>query len=221
MNKSTYINLGIALFFLVVAVDSLGIFLDEETLRYIFKPLIFPTLAMVYIFSVSKKNKLYLTALFFSFLGDIFLLNHSNLFFMFGLTSFLIMHLIYILIVNQDIRSYKIRNVIVTSIPFILVLVFTIFFVYRNLSEFFIPIIIYGIVVSVLGTISFYNYLEKRSGTASILLLGIFFFITSNAMSAIEKFNLQNRELAIGIMLTYAIAQFLIYKYMVKRSKIT
>lgn len=220
MKKSTYINLGIALFFLVVALDSLGIILDEETLRYIFKPLIFPVLAMVYIISVSKIKKLYLAALFFSFLGDIFLLNHSNLFFMFGLTSFLVMQLIYILIVNQDISSYKIRNLIVASIPFIIVLVFTIFFVYKNLSEFFIPIIIYGAIISILGTLSFYNYLEKRSDTASILLLGIFIFIISNAMSAIEKFHLQNRELAIGIMLTYTIAQFLIYKYMVKRNKI-
>ena len=38
MKKSTYINVGIILFFLVVALDSLGIILDEKILRYIFKP---------------------------------------------------------------------------------------------------------------------------------------------------------------------------------------
>ena len=162
-----------------------------------------------------------MVALLFSFVGDILLLDHSRLFFMLGLTSFLIMHLIYIYIVNQDIEVYKAKNLIVSSIPFIVVLVFTIFFVFRNLSELFVPILFYGIVVSTLGTLSFYHYLEKRSDNASILLLGIFFFITSNAMSALEKFHLQNRELAIGIMLTYAIAQFLIYKYIVEQSRLT
>ena len=221
MKKSKYINLGIILFFLVVALDSLGIILDEKILRYIFKPLIFPTLALVYVISVTKINKLYLVALLFSFLGDILLLDHSRPFFLLGLISFLIMHLIYIHIVNKDIQEYKAKNLIVSSIPFIIVLVFTIYFVFRNLSELFIPILFYGIVVSILGTLAFYNYLEKRSDNALILLLGIFFFITSNAMSALEKFHLQNRELAIGIMLTYAVAQFLIYKYIVQRSRLT
>ena len=67
MKKSLVIKLSAALFFLAAALDILGIFLDENILRYVFKPLIIPILAVLYITQTSKINYWYLFGLFFLF----------------------------------------------------------------------------------------------------------------------------------------------------------
>ena len=61
--------------------------------RVVTKPLIMITLFGYYFMSSSSKDRLFMTALFFAFLGDTFLL--SDDLFLYGLGSFLVMQLLY------------------------------------------------------------------------------------------------------------------------------
>ena len=219
MKKSKRINLAITIFFIIAALDISGIIFDEKIMRVIFKPLISPMLMLVYLVSVTKINKLYVVALVFSFLADTLLLNSSNEFYMPALGFFLLMNLTYIVIVTNDMYTYKMKKLSLASVPYLIVLVFVVIFVFNSSREFLFPIIIYGIVVCIFCALSFYNYLEKKSDASLLMFLGSFFLITSNTMSGIEKFRLQNSDLAAEVMLTYVIAQFLIYRNMVKKSK--
>ena len=219
MKKSTQTKIGIALFVLIVLFDSLGIIIENMTLRYIFKPLITPVLLVLYFITAIKVNRLYVLALCFALLADALLLNSSNEFFVLAVGSFLLMHLTYIMIITDTIRLYNPKNLSLAAIPFFAVLMVVILFVSKNINNFLWPIVVYGIVVCIFAALNFYYYLEKRTDASLLILLGSFFFIISNSMSAIEKFRLENRDLAVGIMLTYATAQFLIYRYMVKKSE--
>jgi len=221
MNKLGFFKLSIALLILVVALDSYGIVSGELKFRYIFKPLITPILLASYLISTIKINKLYIAALIFAFIADVLLLNKPDFFFMLAIISFFIVHLFYIIIVTEDIKSYKRKDIYLAPIPFLIVYISVVLLVYQNLREFLVPILFYGIAVSTLGTLTFYNFLGKRCRSSLILFLGTFFFIVSNAMSAIEKFVLENRDLGVGIMLTYVGAQVLISRYMVARSQTT
>lgn len=221
MKKSTQTRLGVLLFFLIVLFDSCGIIFEDMTLRYIFKPLITPTLLGIYLLTAPKINKLYVGALCFAFIADVLLLNSSNGYFVMAVGAFLVMHLVYIMIITNDIRHYNTKNLFMAGIPFFTVFAFVIFFASNNIKDFLWPILVYGIVVCIFSALTFYNYLERKSDASMLLMLGSFFFIISNSMSAIEKFRLENRDLAVGIMLTYAMAQFLIYRYMVKKEKLT
>ncbi len=219
MKKSTITKLGIALFFLIVVLDSVGIIFENMTWRYIFKPLIMPVLLALYLITTSKVNRFYVMALCFAIIADALLLNSSNEFFVLAVGFFLLMHLAYIMIITNDIRRYKTKSLSLAAIPFFTVFVFVIFFVSNNINFFLWPIVIYGIVVCIFSALTFYNYLEKKTDGSLVLLLGSFFFIVSNSMSAIEKFRLQNRDLSIGIMFTYAIAQCLICMHMIQKTK--
>lgn len=219
MKRSLGTKVVVILFFLVFTMDSLGIVLGEMTMRYIFKPLISPLLIVIYILTVSKVNPFYVAALVFAFIADVLLLNSSDEFFIYALGSFLLMHLSYLLILTKDIYKYKTKRLSVISIPFIVVLAMVIFFASNGINEFLWPIIVYGLVVCFFSALSFYHYLEKKSDTSLLLFLGSFMFIVSNSMSAIEKFRLQNRDLAVGIMFIYVIAQFLIYMHMARKTK--
>lgn len=219
MKKSTPTAIGVALFICIVLLDSYGIIREEMTFRYIFKPLITPSLIAIYFITTSKVNKLYVGALFFAWIADVLLLNSSNEFFMMALGFFLLMQLTYIMIVTNAIPRYNTKNLLLAGIPFFAVLVFVITFVSNNIKDFLWPVMVYGIVVCIFSALTFYNYLERRTEASLWLLLGSFFFIISNSMSAVEKFRLENRDLAVAIMLTYALGQFFIYRYMIKVSR--
>tara|TARA_R110002073_G_scaffold40547_5_gene115059 strand:- start:169854 stop:170519 length:666 start_codon:yes stop_codon:yes gene_type:complete len=221
MRKSKYIPLATVLFFLVAVLDILGVVLDEKILRYVFKPLTIPVLVLVYVLSVKERNKTYLLALLFSLIADVLILNDSDGYFILTIGFFLIMHLTYLIVLTNTIYDYNKKSLVLAVIPYSLVLISVLFFVYKNLSNFLFPILIYGFVVCSFGALSFYNYLEKRSTTALLLVFGSFFFIISNSMSAFGKFHLKNDELEIGIMLTYVVAQFLICQYVIKTSETT
>ena len=217
--NSKFKKLYIVLFFLIATLDVLGIIIDEKMLRLIFKPLIIPALALVYIVYTTGVKRLYLAALFFSFLGDVVLLKSGTNYFMLGLGSFLLAQMIFVVIVKGQINSYQGKDVLLAGVPFTLIFVVIILLIYKSLGDLLLPVLIYGITLCTFGILSFYNYLEKRTNTAVLILLGDFFFIISDGMLAIEKFQLQNRELAIGVMLTYIVAQYLICRHMIKRSE--
>jgi len=221
MKKKGYFRLSILLLIIVVALDSYGIVTGDIIFRKIFKPLITPILLLSYLVSAIKINKLYIIALLFAFLADILLLNPSDFYFMLAIIAFFIVHLLFIIIVTEDIKSYKRKDIYLAPIPFLIVYISVVLLVYTNLREFLVPILFYGIAVCTLGSLTFYNFLGKRCTSSLILFLGTFFFIVSNAMSAIEKFVLENRDLGVGIMITYVGAQFLISRYMAERPKTT
>jgi uncharacterized membrane protein YhhN len=93
----------IALAFLFLTVlDCMGIVSNIQLLHYIAKPVLLPALIVLLIFSTGSNAKgriLLLSALFFSWLGDVFLLleNRNALFFIFGLACFLTTHIFYII----------------------------------------------------------------------------------------------------------------------------
>ena len=221
MKKSTQIKLGGVVFFLIVTLDSLAIIFNEMTLRYIFKPLIIPTLLVIYLVTTPKINKLYVGALCFALMADVVILNSTSGAYVLGLGFFLLMHLTYIMIITNPMHHYNTKKLLLAGVPFLTVIVFVLFFVSDKINDYLWPILIYGIVVCLFSALTFYCYLEHKTRASIILLLGAFFFIISNSMSAIEKFRLQNRDLSVGIMFTYAIAQFLIYQYMVRKAEDT
>ncbi|MBL4724524.1 MAG: lysoplasmalogenase, partial [Lutibacter sp.] len=93
MNK---IKIALLVFVLVSVLDIIGIVFSIPILVLIFKPFILLSLIVLYRFSVSIKNRGYILALIFSFLGDVFLIFNGEFYFIAGLLSFLISHILFI-----------------------------------------------------------------------------------------------------------------------------
>lgn len=89
----------------------------------------------------------------------------------------------------------------------------------NHLGELLIPVIIYGIVISVFGIVATLNYITNKSKANLWLFFGALFFIASDSMLAINKFYQPKEIYAVLIMLTYIIAQFLICKAMIGKSE--
>jgi uncharacterized membrane protein YhhN len=207
------IQLLTILFFTVSFLDVLGVFLHHDLMQHIFKPMIILSLMALYYTSVTTKNYWYLLALAFSFLGDVLLLDKNNLF-LFGIAAFLLTQLLYIKIIGKQIKEASFQQKLVAIIPFVIYLVTLLFILYDNLNEFLIPVIIYGAAISVFGMVALLNYVVDSSKINRVLLIGATLFIASDSMIALNKFYEEKSFYGVAIMMTYVLAQYLIYLFM-------
>ena len=211
MNKN---KIWMFLFIVASLMDILGIVLHITLLQVIFKPMIILTLIGLYFSSVEKRNYWYVLALAFSFIGDLLLLD-SNDFFIYGIASFLVTQLLYIFIIVKQMERPSNFHKYLYAFLFANYVVFLLNLLRPNLGELFYPVLIYGITISIFGLVSTINYSTKRTKKSLLLMVGAILFIASDSMIALNKFYQPNIYYPVSIMVTYILAQFSIYKFMI------
>ncbi|MEO7307325.1 MAG: lysoplasmalogenase [Ferruginibacter sp.] len=205
-------------FWILAILDMVGIAAKIEMLHFIVKPLLIPALILLLLYtrsSVPGKNLL-LTGLFFSWLGDVFLLFEYKqaLFFIFGLACFLTTHIFYILYFLR-IRSangslLKKQPVLVALVPgYGITLVWQLF---PHLGDLKLPVMIYAAVICSMLLCSLHIFYKVNRKAAVFYLLGAAAFVLSDSLLAVNKFYQPFAYAGIFIMLTYCAAQFFIVR---------
>lgn len=195
--------------------DIAGIIFSRPLLVYIFKPLIIFSLLFLYVFSLPKRIKWYVIALEFSFFGDVLLLFSGELFFMGGLVSFLMAHFLFIKIVISRIKEVNFLKGLFSAIPFLAVFGLLIFIFKDSLNEMLWPVIIYGLTIATFGAVSFFDFLNTKSKKSFLMLFGAIVFMLSDSLLAINKFYNPAHIFEVFVMITYVLAQYLIYLSMI------
>jgi uncharacterized membrane protein YhhN len=183
----------------------------------IVKALIIPVLFFLYYRlikgQINNFHRMIMSALVFSWLGDVTLefQAKNDLFFMVGLSCFLIAQVIYLI----AFFSTKGENVlffkkIYLILPVILYGVFVIYILYDGLGDMKIPVIIYTAVILTMLTSALNREKKVNRNSYILVLVGAIFFILSDSILAINKFGYQFDLAGIANMLTYIIAQYLI-----------
>ena len=217
MNRKS--NIAFALFLIVTIGHLTGLFFGYDFLQVLTKPMLMLSLMVLYGVSVSKVNKWYVLALVFSFFGDVFLIDKSG-YFLFGLGAFLIAQLIYIKIVATRLEGLASKTIIMATLPFLIYLVILISTLFDGLNDYLYPVIVYGVTISIFGIVSLMYLLQNRNKAALYIFLGATIFIASDSMIALNKFYQPKPYYNILVMLTYIVAQFLIYKFMISEKKL-
>ena len=171
------------------------------------------TLFWYYFVNAKTVNKHFVTGLFFSFLGDVLLLGSGELYFIFGLLSFLIAHVFYIIMVVKLLKNTKLSQVLLASIPYLVIFIVLLTILYSGLDEMKIPVIVYAVTISVLGISSLTFFLQNKSRINLVLVFGVLIFILSDSVLAINMFYYKQSYYPLLIMITYVIAQFLICRF--------
>lgn len=216
--KPTKITIASILFLLISIADIYTIVAGNRDLEMIAKPLITTSLIVLYLLSVKKPNFWYVSAVFFCFWGDV-LLMFPKKFFVLGLASFLLAHVFYIAISSKFLSKVSPAKILLHSLPFLAILGVLMYTIYPNLGGLLIPVIVYGIVISVFGVVTFLVYTSEKTTTNLWLFLGALTFILSDSILALNKFYESSEILGISIMITYIVAQYLICRTMIVKSK--
>ena len=203
-------------FWILALLDIAGITANQPALHFIAKPLLIPALLLLLFFtrsSVPGKNLL-LAGLLFSWLGDMFLLFEykSNLFFIFGLASFLTTHIFYIVYFLR-IRSVNIS--LLKKLPVLIALVpaygiTLVWQLYPHLGDLKLPVMVYAAVICTMLLCSLHIFLKVNRKAARYFLIGAAAFVISDSLLAIDKFYQPFAYAGVFIMFTYCAAQYFI-----------
>jgi uncharacterized membrane protein YhhN len=171
-------------------------------------------LLLIFTKSAVPGKKLLIAGLFFSWLGDVFLLfeNKNALFFIFGLAGFLTTHIFYIIyflrIKSADISLLKKQPILIALVlGYGVTLVWQL---YPHLGNLKLPVIVYAAVICSMLLCSLHVFLKVNRKSAVYFMLGASVFIISDSLLAINKFYQPFAYAGILIMLSYCAAQFFI-----------
>lgn len=202
-----YLFLGIFIADLVVVA------MENDTLRYVTKPLLMVGLFAYFISSVrGKKSGLIrwmIGALFFSWLGDIFLMfdGQKPFFFLLGLSSFLIAHIFYILLFAQIRYKENIRNNYLLLLPVAIYYGLLMWLLSPYLGDFILPVRIYGAVICIMLLLALHVVFMKKNPATLYIITGALFFVISDSLLAINKFYQPFSMAGLSVMGTYGLAQ--------------
>ena len=213
------------LFWVLAILDVVGIAANIEILHFVAKPLLIPALLLLVFFTrpAAPGKNLLLTGLFFSWLGDVFLLfeyKHA-LFFIFGLVSFLTTHIFYIV---YFFRTKSDKPSLLKKQPVLIALVLAygitlVWQLYPHLGDLKLPVMVYAAVICSMLLASLHIFLKVNRTAAGFYLFGALSFVLSDSLLAINKFYQPFAYAGICIMLTYCAAQFFIVTGFIQQDK--
>lgn len=206
----------IYVYFILLGIEIAADMLGLTWLVYLTKPLLMPIL-MWYFYqnmkSFSKKEKkLMLMALFFSLLGDVFLMIRGANLFVFGLGSFLIAHIAYIFLFSIDAKAHLLKR-----LPFMAFSLIMLYFLKPVLPQAMVlPVFTYTIVITIMGI----RAAERQTNFASYkwVLIGAVLFMISDSLIALNKFLMPLPLSTFWVMTTYGLAQYLIVAGYLKKN---
>jgi len=208
------------LFCIDVAVEMLAhvftpIAIGVPNVHFVTKPLIVLLLVAYYWQSVSVMSKLFLFALLFCWLGDVSLMfdSFNSHFFMAGLGSFLMAHILLIVFygkIKNDGEGLNGPQKARAAFPVILMGTGLVTVLYPTLGSLKIPVMIYAtaLTVMVLRAITRYGFTSSKSFW--YVTIGALFFMISDSLLAINKFLQPIAYQGIFVMGTYIAAVYFI-----------
>lgn len=203
-----YVYLGFSLIYLTITALNL-----EENAR-VLKPFLLPILLIaVYISNRFSSKKILLTALTFSWIGDIVLLfaNQGELYFIVGLVAFLISHVFYIVLFNKQTVTKSISNKISFGAGIGLILLYFFGMITTlgpKLGPLTVPVVVYAVVISSMLYFALKGSYQWNAIPYQSVLVGALFFIASDSILAFNKFYQPIPYASFLIMITYLAAQY-------------
>lgn len=202
---------------LVAILHGFSLLANWELVRFVTKPLLMPILLVYFLYATGSRlagsRHLITAALFFSWLGDIFLMNAGDTFFMAGLGSFLVAHIFYLLFfwgINRRDQQRSTWNFYVIGALIVYVAGFYLFLAPHLAAALKIPVFAYALMIAAMFAMAFHAFSDKSSKPAIWCITGAALFILSDSLLAINSFVQAFPGAGLAVMGTYILAQLAI-----------
>lgn len=208
------------LYFIVSLINLWAGYSYNNTLAFYSKPFLMPILALWFYFQTTNHHstfrQLILFALLFSWGGDTLLMfveSKGEHFFLFGLLSFLLTHILYTIAFLKIVpwnKGFLWENGWVI-IPFLIFFLgFQKYLLPDVEATMQLPVAVYSsvIILMVLAALNWNTFVEKK--TFQLLFFGALLFMLSDSIIALNKFKSAVPQAHIWIMGLYLLGQYLI-----------
>ncbi len=158
-------------------------------------------------------------ALTLSLIGDVLLLfeKEGELFFIGGLASFLIAHIMYVLVFLKKKGNVKKSGIFLIATLLYGGVLF--YMIKNNLKELMIPVFLYMMVILTMANTAFIRNKEISKKSYEYVFFGALFFMISDSLLAVNMFYKSIPLGELWIMSTYGLAQVLIVLGVLKQNK--
>ena len=207
---------GILIFWLILLADCYFIYTGNEGNRILTKPLLIPV-ALFYIFLNARKNHYRNSKTFiflgfiFAWIGDLLLMNKGDVFFLAGMSAFMLAHIFFALTFYKvhKLRFAKSQEAFLAAL-LLFVACFQLYkFITPGIGAFKIPVIIYMVVISSMGVMvaNLLGSSARKTSAIMYFIPGAALFILSDALLALQTFMFNDIDLlSISVMLSYGYA---------------
>ena len=203
----------VIIFFIILVADLIAVQGQYKMAEYFFKPVIIIWLMAWFVLQLrnvqSSLKKWIIFALLFSWLGDVLLMFHleDSLFFLLGLSSFLIAHIFYILFfhfvrIKEMVKGRWYLLLIVAIYYAVIITILS-----PHLGDMKLPVRIYAVVISFMFLLAMHMVFIKKRTTGLWMMAGALLFIISDSLLAINKFYQPFEMAGFFVMSTYGLAQ--------------
>jgi uncharacterized membrane protein YhhN len=206
-----------ALYCLVLAAEVFAALTAGSGLEYFFKPLLMPVLLVYFLSGLSRRGANAFpvaAALFFSWLGDLFLLFDKTRpgFFIYGLAAFLAAHVFYILHFWRMRKLNRVEDAPGISVFAAVAAYGLVFFAFLApaAGALLVPIAVYSLVLMTMLAASLAAFDLKEDDFGKLCVAGALLFVLSDSLLAVNRFITPFRYAPALVMLTYGAAQLLI-----------
>lgn len=203
-----------SLFFVAVTVEIGSLIFSWDEIHILIKPLLIFFLLFYYFQASASVNKVFVTALVFCWLGDVLLLfDQMDDFFMAGLASFMIAHLLLIISYRQfrySVDGFEGTQKFRLSFPIILAGSGLIVVLYPKLGDLKMPVLAYALILTVMVLQSIFRLGRTSTKSFWLVFAGAVSFMISDSLLAINKFYQPISNASVWIMATYLTAVYLI-----------
>ena len=203
------------LFLLAAIAEIISQLFDWPMIHWVAKPLLLIFLATYYRQRVSLPNRFFFLALAFCWAGDVFLLfDHLNaIYFIAGLGSFLVAHLLFIFAYRQlRFKGTGLNGPQRARFSFPVILAGTglVTVLYPKLGELRIPVMIYSLMLTLMVLNSIFRFGRTSTKSFWLIFIGAIFFMLSDSLLAINKFYQPLNYADVLVITTYILAVFFI-----------
>ncbi len=218
------------LFWAVALVHLFCIYMNWPQQRVYSKFILVPIL-MWYLFKSPESDKplkgmwrAYL-GLFFSWVGDVLLIGEGPSFFLSGMIAFITAHVYYSLFFIQTVPVKKeTAAVFYKTLIGLSVVCGVLFLLLRSaLGAYQVPILLYMLFISLMASLAVHTTSNPayQNFALQTFVPGALLFVTSDALLATNKFYAHLPVLDLGVMLTYAGAQYFLTKGFISIKKVS
>jgi hypothetical protein len=202
------------LYFLIAAIEIVGEYFKNSGLVYATKPFIILILIFIYWNTSNKLNLIYVIALIFSWIANIFFISNLYESIFIGAILFFFYRIMTIYIVLRQIKLPSVFPTVVGCVPFLFIYMYFVNLTYITIGEGLVVFVIQCILISFLGGLSVGNYILSASRANALLLLSTLFFAITQFIFVIRLYYTDVNIFQPIAMALFAIAQYLFYKFL-------
>ena len=217
--RNEYVNGLIGVYFFIAIIEIFAEFLESQFFVFISKPFLVPILFIMYVVKTRKYNLIYILAIGFAWLSDVFFISHRLIFKSLGSFSFFFFLILFFYFIIKHVKFKGYLSLIIGCIPFLLG-----YYFFYNLAQDQLKIMFYlylltGVLIIFLGGFSLGSYILNPSKSNTFLALSVFLLATVQFVFVLEYYFAEIKLLHSFQILFYAIAQYLIFEFVVLEEK--